>query len=109
MARHARETLTRDDHFGEEVIYRFASGATPRTIRAVVNRLDIEQSSPGAPQVGRRRAIVFLSRDAELGVVAIESGDQIECSLREGDAARVARIRRVVEQDPASFTVEIEA
>jgi len=40
MASHAHRTLTRLDHFGENVTY-VRAGVPNRTIRAVVNRLDV--------------------------------------------------------------------
>jgi hypothetical protein len=109
MARHAQDVLFRPDHFGEEVVYRFASGAQSRTLRAVVDRLDVEASTPGSPQVGRRRAVVIIARHATQGVSTVAAGDSLLCVMREGEAAKVAKIKRIVSQDSATFTLEVES
>jgi hypothetical protein len=108
MARHARTTLTRPDHFGEVVVYRFKSGAPDRTVRAVVNRLDIEPGAPNVPQVGRLRALVAIPFDATDGITTVAPGDKIELALRLGAAAVVARVKRIESQDEGMFVVEVE-
>jgi hypothetical protein len=109
MRRHAREILTRLDHLGELVTYRFKSGAPDREIRAVVNRLDIEPASGNATQVGRLRAIVEIPRDANVGVETVAPGDRMLLAMRMGGETLTCRIRRIVSQDDGTFALEVEA
>lgn len=108
MARHARTTLTRPDHFGEEVIYLFKAGGE-RTVRCVVDRLDVEPGAPNVPQVARLRAVVAIPRDASVGVEAFVPGDRIRMSMRLGAPAVTARVQRIVSQDEGMFLFEVEA
>lgn len=107
MARHAL-ILTRLDHFGEELVYAFKAGGT-RTVRAVVDRLDIEPAMPGQPQIKVRRAHVCIPRDATLGITAVVNGDKVTMAMRVGEAPEVARVRRIVTQDEGFFLVEVES
>lgn len=109
MARHARTTLTRLDHFGEEAIYVFKSGAPNRTVRCVVDRLDLEPSSPSVPQVARLRARVAIPVDDVVGVTAVVPGDKLQLSMRLGAAAVTTRLTRIVSQDEGMILVEVEA
>lgn len=109
MARHARTTLTRPDHFGEEAVYLFKSGAENRTVRCVVERLDVEPGAPNVPQVARLRAVVAIPRDATVGVTTVVPGDRLQLAMRIGSASVTTRIRRIVSQDEGMFLLEVEA
>jgi hypothetical protein len=108
MARDARRTLTRLDHFGELVTYVFKNGDPDRVVPAVVNRQDIEPAQTNVPQVGRRRAVVAIPFHDVDGVQTYVQGDRIELALRLGEAAVQARIRRVVSQDEGMWEFEVE-
>jgi len=109
MARHARTTLTRHDHFGEEVTYRLKAGGPDRVVRAVVNRLDVEPGAPNVPQVAKLRAIVAIPVDATVGITAVVPGDKILLSMRLGAAPELARVRRIESQDEGMIVVEVES
>jgi hypothetical protein len=108
MARHARTTLTRPDHFGESAVYLFKAGGT-RTVRCVVDRLDVEPSAPNVPQVARLRAVVAIPRDATDGIETHTSGDKMQLAMRLGAAAVTVRIKRIISQDEGMFLLELEA
>lgn len=108
MARDARQTLTRLDHFGEQVLYVFKAGGS-RTVRAVVNRLGIERAAPGIPQVGRLRAIVAIPFDATVGVTAVEKGDAIQFAIRLGGETVTAKIVDTLSHDEGIWELEVQA
>lgn len=108
MARHARVTLTRLSHYGEEITYTPAGGAA-RTVRAVVSRLDVEPLSPDVQRVARKTANVFVPRHATIGTLTIAPGDTFTLAMRLGDAVQTVRIRRIISQDEGGFEVEVAA
>lgn len=108
MARHARTTLTRADHFGEEAVYLFKAGGQ-RTVRCVVDRLDVEAAAPNVPQVARLRAVVAIPRDATYGIETHVAGDRLQLAMRLGSAPVTTRIRRIVSQDEGMFLLEVDA
>lgn len=105
MQRHARGPLVRLDHFGEEVVHIDGEG-TETTVKAVVDRLDVEPSA-GSPRVARMTAVVAFPRDGENGVGAVAKGDELRLAMTVGDDPVEARIRRIVSQDEAMFVVEV--
>lgn len=109
MARDARKTLTRLDHFGEVVTYVFKSGAPDLAVNAVVDRLDIDTSDPNVVQVGRKRAHVAVPFHSTEGVTAFQQGDRIRLAMRLGEDAVDARIKRIVSQDEGLWIFEVEA
>lgn len=109
MARDARRTLTRLDHFGEDVVYRFKADDSTRTVRAVVNRLGVDRVTPGVPQVGRLRAIVSIPFDDTVGVTAVEKGDVLELPMRLGGDVVTARIVDVISHDEGLWDLEVQA
>jgi hypothetical protein len=106
MARHARTSLTRLDHHGEEITYTPAGGE-PRTVRAVVNRRDLQPIDPNVTRVARLFAIVTLPRDAEVGVLAVAPGDTLLLPMRLGEAPVVARVLEIVYQDDGATEVTV--
>lgn len=109
MKRHARGTLTRLDHHGEEVTYQFKDGSPDRVVRAVVDRQDSEPAAAGVRQVARLRALVAVPRDDTVGILKVTPGDKILLAMRLGDDAVSARVRRIPSQDDALFTLEVES
>lgn len=108
MARHARITLTRLSHYGEQVTFTPAGG-TSRTVRVVVTRLDVEALSPDVQRVARKTANVFVPRDATVGTLTIAPGDTFTMAMRLGEATQVVRVRRIISQDEGGFEVEVAA
>lgn len=110
MQRHARQTLTRLDHFGETVLYRpkGTSGPQDRALRATINRGDSVVPSEMSSHVGRLTAIVFTSRDATDGLPTWNPGDRIVMPIRVGAAAAPCQIVRTVSQDEAGIEVEVQ-
>lgn len=108
-ARHARDTLTRLDHFGEVVTYRAVGSPDQRQIRVGVKRLDLEPAASGVRQVARLRAVLDIPRDAETGLLTVSTGDQFTLAMRLGEEPRVARLRQILEQDEGMFLVEVDA
>lgn len=113
MARDARTVLTRADHFGETVTFRGkgapSNGSQDRSIRAVVNRFDVEPAAPDVRQVATLRAQVSIPNDATLGVTSVVPGDRLVLSMRLGEAPVVVRIERILSQDEGMFEVEVKA
>lgn len=107
MARHARTALTRPDHLGETVTYRFKSGAADREVRAVVRRLDLE-SDPLTPQTAKRRAILSIPVDDVEGITTVVNGDKVILAMRLGAETSVCRVRRIVSQNAGMFRLEVE-
>ncbi len=108
IASHARNPLTRLDHFGEFVTY-VRAGAANRTIRAVVNRLDVEPAGPTIPQVAKLRAIVAIPVHATDGITSFVKGDKMLLAMRLGALPVVAYVTRIVSQDEGMFELEVEA
>lgn len=103
MARHARTTLTRLDHYGEEILY------VDRTVRAVVERRDVEPLDGEMPAIARLTCTVFIARDAVTGITAVAPGDEVTLAMRLGDGDTVARVTRIISQDEGGFLVEVAA
>jgi hypothetical protein len=108
MARHARVTLTRYSHHGEDILYRSAGGSEV-TVRAVVERRDVEPIDGVMPAIARLACTVFIARDATVGVLAIAPGDVVTLAMRLGDEPVDARVTRIVSQDEGGFLVEVAA
>jgi len=108
MARDARTVLTRPDHHGEQVTYRFKDGSPDRVVRAVVDRLDSEPAASGTREVATLRAVVAIPRDPTVGVESVEPGDQVVLAMRLGGPAAAARVARIQSQDEGLFLLEVE-
>jgi len=108
MVTHARNPLTRLDHFGELVTY-VRAGAANRQVKAVVNRLDVEPSAPNVPQIAKLRAIVSIPVHETDGITSFVKGDRIVLSLRLGAAPVSAYCTRIVSQDEGVIELEVEA
>ena len=109
MARHARSILgDATGGFAEPITYRFHSGAADRTFNAVVKRLDLNGSTPFAPQVAKRRANVEIPRHATAGVLQVAKGDSIVLPMRIGDTPVECTIKNIQSQDDALFVVQVE-
>lgn len=108
MARHARTTLTRLDHFGEEATYVFTNGTT-RTVRCVVDRLGRVPSAPNVPQIAKLRAHVAIPVDATVGITAYTPGDKMELAMRLGAAPVTVKVTEPISTDEGMIVLEVEA
>lgn len=108
MARHARTTLTRHSHHGEDILYQSIEGSET-TVRAVVDRRDVEPIDGVMPAIARLVCNVFIPRDATVGVLTVLPGDRVTLAMRLGDDAVEARVTRIVSQDEGGFLVEVAA
>lgn len=95
------------EDFGETVTYFDGGIGEGREISALVFR-----EEPGAEQgFGRiHKAIVSVRNSAELGVSSPQvDSDEISVVLREGLEPVRCRVARIVEGDPALWTLEVVA
>lgn len=102
MARHARTTMVRADHFGESVTFHGRLGDVV-TFLAVVDRKQLETMGNSAV----RAADVFIPRHATAGVEQIVDGDELEVALVEGGTPVRCRIAEVLSADPGGFLVRV--
>lgn len=102
MARHARTTMVRADHFGESITYYAREGDSVMCL-AVVDRKQLEPMGSSAV----RAADIFIPRHATDGVLAIANGDQIEVALTEGGTPVLCRIAEVLSQDAGGFLLRV--
>ncbi len=96
--------------FAETVLYNKAGVATPRSVRAVVDR-----NAPAAvdPMTGSLSSMILLSvrNDAELGISATEidyGRDRITMSDRTGGANASHKIVRIVSHDGGMLQLEVK-
>lgn len=109
-ARHARHILgNTQGGFAESITYRFANGDPDRVFAALVKRLDLQQSSPLARPITKRRLQIEIPRHATAGVLRIAKGDSILVPTRIGEDPTECSIVRMVAQDDSLFVVEVEA
>jgi len=105
MRRHMKGPLTRLAHHGEEIVH-VAGEGTRTTVRAVVDRLDVE-SSEGTTRVARLTAVVSFPNDPVDGVGSLSNKDTFELAMRLGGPTVTARYRRLITQDEGAFLVEV--
>lgn len=106
MARHARTTLVRLDHHGEEVTYHFQDGTPDRVVQAVVDRRRLEPRD-GDTRLAAMTATVFLPRHDTLGVEAFTDGDEITLPMRLGATPVRRRITELLSEDEGGFELEV--
>lgn len=109
IAAHMRGIVTSPLHRGEAVTYVFKSGATPRTINALVKRPPIQAAAPGAGRVGKHRAIVVLANHATEGVTTVTDGDAIRLAMVRGGTVVECRIREVLLDEGGAIHVEVQS
>lgn len=103
--------------FAETVRFRAApGGASPRSVRANVNRQPIDEAnSPGdSPTAGRRspKLHVMLRNHASLGVLPTEivaDTSEIEVAYPLGAAVRWRRVLRIVKHNAGCLIVEVQS
>jgi hypothetical protein len=105
IARHAANVLNRSDHFGESVTYT-PNGGSPITLRAVVDRRDIEPTEATA-RVARHSAYVFLPTSGLTDYP--QAGDRITLAITLGASATSCRVTNVIEEDEGGVMVEVQS
>lgn len=105
MKLHARTTLTRLDHFGEEVIYHAKAGGG-RVVRCVVDRLGREPDV--TTKVARKRARIAIPVDELIGITKTVPGDRIELAMVLDGPRVMTHVREILTQDEGMFEVEVE-
>lgn len=108
QAYHARGILTDPAHHGELVTYTPAGGDA-RQVRAVVDRLG-RVFDDDTRTVAHWRAVVFVPADADVGVLEVAPGDQVQLALTDGGAQLVTcRVVDVQAQDAGGWRFEVVA
>jgi len=106
MLRHMKGPLTRLDHHGEDIVHVDGATAVETTVRAVVDRLDVEPSA-GSARVARLTAVIEFPNDPVDGVGTLGNKDTFNLAMRLGGEVVSARYRRLITQDEGSFVVEV--